>query len=188
MNDATQILAAWRNGDPDAPARLIPLVYEELKRQAAAYLRRERSDHTLQATALVHEAYLKLVDQDRADWNDRAHFCAVSAQLMRRILVEHARGRNAAKRGGGVERLSLEEAREIGQERDPDLTAIDEALKDFAASHPREGKIVEMKFFGGLTVAEIAVVLGVSEKTVIRDWKFAKLWLRREFTRETAHA
>jgi RNA polymerase sigma factor (TIGR02999 family) len=166
----------------------MPLVYEELKRRAAAYLRQERSDHTLQATALVHEAYLKLIDQDRASWRDRAHFCAISAQLMRRILIEHARGRNAEKRGGKLEKLYLDETREIAQERPPDLLALDDALQSFTETYPREGEVVEMKFFGGLQASEIATVLDVSEKTVLRDWNFAKLWLRRELAADAAHA
>ncbi len=180
MDDPTQILQAWNAGDHDAPARLMPLVYAELKQRAAAYLRRERTDHTLQATALVHEAYLKLVNQDRAHWQDRAHFCAISAKLMRRVLLEHARSRNAEKRGGQMEKLYLDETRELAQERGPDLLELDEALQSLAATYPREGEVVEMKFFGGLEASEIAAVLGVSEKTVLRDWNFAKLWLRRE--------
>lgn len=188
MDDVTQILAQWREGDKDAPARLMPLVYEELKRRAAAYLRQERPDHTLQATALVHEAYLKLVDQKRASWRDQAHFCAISARLMRRILIEHARGHNAEKRGGKLEKLYLDETRELAQEGAPDLVALDDALQSFTATYPREGGVVEMKFFGGLETSEIATVLDVSEKTVLRDWSFAKLWLRRELARGVAHA
>lgn len=180
MNDATQILLDWSAGDKDAPARLMPLVYEELKRRAAAYLSRERPDHTLQATALVHETYLKLVDQERVKWNDRAHFCAVSAGLMRRVLLEHARSRNAEKRGGKMEKLYLDETRELAQDDRPNLIELDDALKNLAATYPRESEVVEMKFFGGLAVNEIAEVLEVSEKTVLRDWNFAKLWLRRE--------
>ena len=166
----------------------MPLVYEELRQRAAAYLRRERPVHTLQATALVHEAYLKLVDQKRARWNDRAHFCAVSARVMRRVLIEHARGRNAEKRGGKQEKLYLDETRELMQERAPDLIALDDALQAFSSSYPREGEVVEMKFFGGLKAHEIAGVLAVSEKTVLRDWNFARLWLRRELFGKQAHA
>ncbi len=188
MNDATQILADWRQGDKDAPARLMPLVYEELKRRAADYLRRERPDHTLQATALVHEAYLKLVDQERASWNDRAHFCAVAAKLMRRILIEHARGHNAEKRGGKLEKVSLDQTRELGGERAPSLLALDDALKSFAVTYPREGEVVELKFFGGLEATEIAEALAISPRTVLRDWKFAKLWLRRELAGNPADA
>ncbi len=178
--DATQILHAWSAGDEDAPARLMPLVYAELQRRAASYLRQERPDHTLQATALVHEAYLKLVDQRRVDWKSRAHFCSVAARLMRRVLMEHARERNAAKRGGKLEKVYLDETRELAQERPPDLIALDEALQSCAVAYPREATVVELKFFGGLEAKEIAEVLGVSEKTVLRDWSFARLWLRRE--------
>lgn len=182
MNDATQILAEWSDGDEDAPGRLMPIVYEELRRRAAIYLRRERPDHTLQATALVHEAYLKIVDQHGASWKNRAHFCAVVAKVMRRVLMEHARGHNTEKRGGKLEKLYLDETRELVQERSPDLIALDDALQSFSATYPREGEVVEMKFFGGLRANEIAEVLEVSEKTVLRDWNFARLWLRRELT------
>src|SRR3954466_7707820 len=166
MNDATgqgvtQILKRWSDGDTNAPARLIPLVYEDLRRRAAEYLRRERPDHTLQATALVHEAYLKLVDQNHASWRDRAHFSSVAAHLMRRILVQHARMHNAEKRGGKWEKLYLDETRELSQERQPDLVALDDALQRFTAIYPREGMVVELKFFGGLEANEIAQVLDV---------------------------
>ena len=180
--DATQILKEWSEGDKDAPARLMPLIYEELRRRAAEYLRHERPDHTLQATALVHEAYLKLIDQNRVDWKSRAHFSGVAAQLMRRVLLEHARGRNAEKRGGKLEKLYLDETRELAQEWRPDLIALDDALQSFAASYPREGEVVELKFFGGLGAEEIGEVLKVSSKTVLRDWNFAKLWLCRELS------
>lgn len=176
----TQILQEWRGGDPSAPARLMPLVYEDLRRRAAEYLRHERPDHTLQATALVHETYLKLVDQSRANWKDRAHFASVAAHLMRRILVQHARAHNAEKRGGKLEKLCLDETRELSNERPPDLVALDDALQSFATDYPRESEVVEMKFFGGLEAKEIAEVLNVSAKTVLRDWSFAKLWLCRE--------
>src|SRR5207237_1233205 len=145
--DATQILKEWNEGDKDAPARLMPLIYEELRRRAADYLRRERPDHTLQATALVHEAYLKLIDQNRVDWKSRAHFCGVAAQLMRRVLMEYARGHNAEKRGGKLEKIYLDETRELSQERGPDLVALDDALQSFSATYPREGEVVELKFF-----------------------------------------
>jgi RNA polymerase sigma factor (TIGR02999 family) len=184
--DATQILEEWSAGDQEAPARLMPLVYEELRRRAAQYLRRERPDHTLQATALVHEAYLNLVDQNRATWKNRAHFGSVAASLMRRILVQHARTHNAEKRGGKLEKLYLDETRELGCERPPELVALDDALKTFTTTYPREGQVVELKFFGGLEANEIAKVLNVSAKTVLRDWNFAKLWLRRELTKNAA--
>jgi len=180
----TRILQEWSQGDEGAPARLMPLVYEELRRRAAEYLRRERPDHTLQATALVHEAYLKMVDQSRANWKDRAHFASVAAQLMRRILVQHARTHNAEKRGGKLVKIYLDETREMGTDRQPELIALDDALQGFAAAYPREGSVVELKFFGGLEAKEIAEVLGVSEKTILRDWNFAKLWLRRELMGE----
>jgi RNA polymerase sigma-70 factor, ECF subfamily len=180
--DVTQILQAWSEGDQSAPERLMPMVYQELRRLAGDYLRRERPDHTLQATALVHEAYLKLVDQNRVDWKNRAHFCGVAAQLMRRVLMEHARAHNAAKRGGKMEKLYLDETRELAQERAPDLVALDDALKSLATTFPRESKVVELKFFGGLEAKEIAEVLQVSTKTVLRDWNFAKLWLCRALT------
>lgn len=186
--DATQILKEWSEGDKDAPARLMPLIYEELRRRAAEYLRHERPDHTLQATALVHEAYLKLIDQNRVDWKTRAHFCGVAAQLMRRVLLEHARGHNTEKRGGKLEKLRLDETRELSDERAPDLIALDDALKSFTSTYPREGNVVELKFFGGLQANEIAEVLDVSQKTVLRDWNFAKLWLRRELGGDRACA
>ena len=163
----------------------MPLVYQELRRLAGDYLRRERPDHTLQATALVHEAYIKLVDQNRVDWRNRAHFSGIAAQLMRRVLMEYARARNAEKRGGKREKLYLDETRELVQERAPDLIALDDALKSFASTFPRECEVVELKFFGGLEAKEIAEVLHVSTKTILRDWKFAKLWLCRELSDTT---
>jgi RNA polymerase sigma factor (TIGR02999 family) len=187
-DEITQILKEWSLGEQDAPARLMPLVYEELRRRAAEYLRNERPDHTLQATALVHEAYLKLVDQSRANWKDRAHFASVAAHLMRRILVQHARTHNAEKRGGKLEKLYLDETRELSCDQRPDLVELDDALQSFAATYPREGQVVELKFFGGLEVNEIATVLSVSAKAVSRDWHFAKLWLRRELKGSAAHA
>jgi len=165
----------------------MPLVYEELRRRAMQYLRAERPDHTLQATALVHEAYLELVDQTRANWKDRAHFASVAAHLMRRILVQHARSHNAAKRGGKWEKLYLDETQELACAQRPDLVALDEALQSFAATYPREGAIVELKFFGGLETNQIAEVLQISPKAVARDWHFAKLWLRRELRENDAH-
>lgn len=183
--DVTQILQAWSEGDETAPGRLMPVVYAELRRLAAQYLRRERDDHTLQATALVHEAYLKLVDEKRVTWKNRAHFCGIAARLMRQILMEHARGHNAAKRGGQLQKLYLEETQHLARERAPDLVALDDALKSFALSHPRESEVVELKFFGGLDAREIAEVLHVSAKTVSRDWSFAKVWLVRHL-REAA--
>ncbi|MDP9098748.1 MAG: sigma-70 family RNA polymerase sigma factor [Verrucomicrobiota bacterium] len=185
--EVTQLLQGWNLGDKNAAACLMPLVYEELRRRAAEFLRQERPDHTLQATALVHEAYLKLVDQTRANWKDRAHFASVAAHLMRRILVQHARDHNAAKRGGKLEKLYLDETRELSCEQRPDLVALDDVLEGFAATYPREGRVVELKFFGGLETNEIAEVLDVSAKAVSRDWHFAKLWLRRELKGSIAH-
>ena len=182
--DVTEILHAWNRGDPEAAGRLMPFVYEELRRRAADCLRRERKDHTLQPTALVHEAYVKLVGQSRAEWKNRAHFCSVAAQLMRRILVKHAETHNADKRGGKMRKIYLDETRELAQERAPDLLALDDALKSLAVSHPRESEIVELKFFGGLNAKEIGEVLNISTKTVLRDWQFAKAWLNRQLARE----
>ena len=184
--DVTQILHAWSAGDTSAPARLMPVVYDELRRLARVYIARERTDHTLQPTALVHEAYLRLVDQTRANWKNRAQFCGVAAQIMRRILVQHARDRQRQKRGGEWEKVYIDETRELGQQRAPDLVALDDALKRFAATYPRESKVVELKFFGGLEAKEVAETLKVSTKTVLRDWGFAKLWLSRELTQNAA--
>ena len=184
QSNVTQILRDWNEGDADAPARLMPLVYEELRRRAADCLRRERTDHTLQPTALVHEAYVKLVEQNRAQWKDRAHFCSVAAQLMRRILVKYAEAHNADKRGGQLKKIYLDETRELAQERAPDLLSLDDALKSLAVSHPRESEIVELKFFGGLNAKEIGELLNVSTKTVLRDWQFAKAWLNRHLASE----
>ena len=184
QSNVTQILRDWNEGDAEAPARLMPLVYEELRRRAADCLRRERRDHTLQPTALVHEAYVKLVEQNRAQWKDRTHFCSVAAQLMRRILVKYAEAHNADKRGGQLQKIYLDETRELAQERAPDLLALDDALKNLAVSHPRESEIVELKFFGGLNAKEIGEVLNVSTKTVLRDWQFAKAWLNRHLASE----
>lgn len=187
-SDVTQILREWNQGDPEAAARLMPLVYEELRRRAVDCLRRERRDHTLQPTALVHEAYVKLVGQNRAQWKSRVHFCSVAAQLMRRILVKYAEARNADKRGGRMRKIYLDETRELAQGQPPDLLALDDALKSLAVSHPRESEIVELKFFGGLNAKEIGEVLNVSTKTVLRDWQFAKAWLRRQLAREELYA
>jgi RNA polymerase sigma-70 factor, ECF subfamily len=186
--EATQILERWSEGDKDAAERLMPIVYEELRRRAAEYLRHERPDHTLQATALVHEAYLKLVDQHRANWKDRAHFCTVAASLMRRVLVQHARDHNRQKRGGKWQKVYLDETRELGQENPTELLALDDALQSFAVSYPRESKVVELKFFGGMETRETAEVLKISEKTVLRDWNFAKVWLCRELRQQDVHA
>ena len=184
--EVTRLLHAWGEGDETAPEQLIPLVYDELRVLASRYLRRERADHTLQATALVHEAYLQMVDQTRATWKDRAHFSGVAARLMRRILVDHARTCNRQKRGGGWEKVYLDETRELGSDTSPDLVAVDEVLREFARSYPREGSVVEMKFFAGMEAKEIAHALNISLRTVMRDWSFAKAWLSRELTQSLA--
>lgn len=178
-HEVTQILQEWNTSD-DAQARLMPLVYDELRRLAQRYLRRERPDHTLQPTALVHEAYLRLVDQSRVEWQNRAHFYHVAAQMMRRILIDHARAHASEKRGGHEPRLSLNEADILPQERASDLLALDEALKRLAETDERKSRVVELRFFGGLSVKESAEVLGVHTATVERDWVVAKAWLYRE--------
>lgn len=186
--DVTALLLNWQNGDDDdASARLMPLVYEELRRVARSYLRRERDDHTLQATALVHEAYLRLIDDTKVTWQDRAHFYGVAARLMRQILIQHARARHAAKRGGtGQIKLSLEQAPELATDCAVELVALDDALVDFTKIYPRKSKVVEMKFFGGMEAKQISEVLQISEKTVARDWNFARLWLSRELRNDAA--
>ena len=184
--DVTQILLDWSKGDGTAPEKLMPLVYEELRRLARNYIARERSDHTLQATALVHEAYLHLADQTQLSWKDRAHFYGIAARLMRRILVDHARAHNAVKRGGLEQKLSLDEARELPMKETVELVALDGALENFSQNYPRKSEVVELKFFGGLETKEISEVLHISEKTVLRDWNFAKLWLCRALTQNAA--
>jgi RNA polymerase sigma factor (TIGR02999 family) len=161
----------------------MPLVYAELRRLARSYLQRERESHTLQPTALVHEAYLRLVDQTRVTWENRAHFFGVAAQLMRRILVDHARARDAVKRGGSAVKLSLEEGHFRPEASEGDLLALDEALERLGATDARMSRVVEMRFFGGLSEAETAEVLGISDRTVRRDWQMAKLWLYRELSK-----
>ncbi|MGI8436175.1 MAG: sigma-70 family RNA polymerase sigma factor [Chthoniobacterales bacterium] len=182
----THILTDWSEGDPGAPERLMPLVYEELRRLARSYLDRERPDHTLQATALVHEAYLQLVDQRTATWQNRAHFLGVAAQSMRHILVDHARSHRAEKRGGDREKLAFDEGLDFSDERAIDLVALDDALKDLATFDQRQSEIVEMRFFGGLTNEEIGEVLQISPRTIKRDWRLARAWLRREILGEGA--
>jgi RNA polymerase sigma factor (TIGR02999 family) len=186
--NVTRILQEWNRGDESATDRLMPIVYEELRRRAAEFLRNERPDHTLQATALVHEAYLELVDQKRVTWQNRAHFRGVAAHLMRRILVQHARAHNAEKRGGKLQKVYLDETRELAQKQTSDLVELDGALQSLAVAFPRESQVVEFKFFGGMEAREIAEVLQVSEKTVLRDWNFAKVWLCRELTQRRTHA
>src|SRR5262245_52319374 len=177
--EVTQMLLAWGDGDPHALDTLLPLTYEELRRLARRYLQRERPEHTLQPTALVHEAYLRLVDQKEVRWQNRAHFLGIAAEAMRRILVEHARAHRRAKRGGGPRRVSLEDTVGLSNERGLDLVALDDALASLAALDPRKSRVVELRFFGGLTTEETAQVLGVSTATVERELYVAKLWLRR---------
>jgi RNA polymerase sigma factor (TIGR02999 family) len=181
--DVSALLRAWSGGDLNAMQALTPIVYDELHRLARHYMRRERPGHSLQATALVNEAYMRLADYTRMQWQDRAHFFAVSAQVMRRILVEHARRHNV-KRGRGVQHVSLEDAVVVGggEQEETDLVAIDDALVALARIDPRKVQIVEMRFFGGLTVEEIGEVLDVSTGTVKRDWRAAKAWLHRELS------
>ncbi len=178
----TRLLRNWARGDEDAASELFPIVYAELRRLARRYMTRERPNHTLQTTALIHEAYLRLANQTRADWQNRAQFFAVAAQMMRRILVDHARSRAYRKRGGTVEKatLALEEQVVVAPEREPDLVALDSALQRLAAFDQRKAKVVELRYFGGLEMQEIAEVLGVSTVTITRDWKMAKAWLRQE--------
>ena len=183
VEDVTALLRAWSEGDRQALDALTPIVHAELRRLAQRYMRRERQDHSLQATALVNEAYLRLVDCTRMQWKDRAHFFAVSARLMRRILVDHAR-RNNVKRGRGVPHVSFDET-VVVQESNADLVALDEAMDALAQLDPRKVQVVEMRFFGGLSVEETAEVLEVSPVTVRRDWSSAKIWLYRELTRHS---
>lgn len=179
--DVSRLLRAWSEGDRSALDRLTPIVYQELRRLAGRYLRGERAGHSLQTTALVNEAYMRLVDYRRMQWQDRAHFFAVSAQLMRRILVEHARRHNL-KRGGGVQHISLDQAAVVGSDRAEDLVALDEAMKELARMDARKAQVVELRFFGGLSVEETAEALKISPVTVMRDWSTAKAWLYREMT------
>jgi RNA polymerase sigma-70 factor, ECF subfamily len=179
--EVSALLRAWSAGDRGALERLTPIVYDELHRLAGVYMKRERPGHSLQTTALVNEAYMRLVDYKHMQWQNRAHFFAVSAQLMRRILVEHARRHNL-KRGGGAEHVSLEEAAVVGGERAADMVALDDAMKALARIDPRKAQVVEMRFFGGLGVEETAKVLKVSAITVMRDWSTAKAWLYRELS------
>jgi RNA polymerase sigma factor (TIGR02999 family) len=178
--EVTQVLLSWNERDANAAERLMPLVYDELRRLARSYLQRERSDHTLQATGLVHEAYLRLVDQSTTSWQNRAHFFSVAAQVMRRILVDHARARQAAKRGGVREKLQFDEEIAAAEERAVDLISLDDALQNLVTFDDRKSRIVELRFFGGLTIEEIAEVLEISPRTIRREWRLAKAWLRRE--------
>jgi RNA polymerase sigma factor (TIGR02999 family) len=179
----TRLLIDWRGGDPDAFEQLVPLVHEELRRVARRHMARERVGHTLQATALVNEAYMRLIDVRQVNWQDRAHFFAMSSRLMRRILVDFARSKGSQKRGGDEQKVSFDEALVVSQEANQDLVAVDDALNALAAFDARKAQVVEMRFFGGLSVEETAEALKVSPETVMRDWKFAKAWLLRELSR-----
>src|SRR5437016_5428592 len=178
--DVTVLLRQFSDGNQEVLAELIPLVYDELRRLAAYHLRQERRNHTLQATALVHEAYLRLVDQRRVDWKNRSHFFGVAAHLMRRILLMHARRHHAAKRGGSVPRISLDDAVVFTREQSADLLALDELLNRLAELDPQQARVVELRFFGGLSVEETANLMEISTVTVKRDWAMAKAWLARE--------
>ena len=182
----TELLAKWRAGDQEALDALVPLVYNELRKAAHRYLRNERPAHTLQSTALVHEAYLRLRRQEVKEFENRAHFLAISAQLMRQILVEYARGRNAAKRNAGY-RVVLDDTVNLFKARSVDLVALDDALKELARLDPRQSRVVELRFFGGLSTEETAAVLGISSATVKRDWSTARIWLRHQMTRTGSH-
>jgi len=181
--DVTALLQRWSHGDRAAVDQLTPLVYTELRRLARNYLRRERPDHTLRSSDLVHEAYLRLVDQRDARWQDRAHFFAVSAQIMRRILVDHARARRREKRGSGAPVLALNEAIDLPESRGLELIALDDALDDLAKLDRQQSRVVELRFFTGLSIEETAEVLGISKATANRDWVTARAWLIRELSR-----
>jgi RNA polymerase sigma factor (TIGR02999 family) len=183
--DITALLGQWQSGDHAALNELTPLVYKELRRLAQSYLNRERPGHTLQGTALVHEAYLRLMDQRQVQWRDRNHFFALSAELIRRILVDHARSKMAGKRGGDQVKLSLDEGIDLSSSRDVDLIALDDALQLLARTDPQQSRIVELRYFAGLTIEETAEVLNVSPATVKRDWVVAKAFLKREMVRRS---
>jgi len=180
----TQLLERWGNGNKEVLDELLPIVYDELRRQAARYLRRERAGHTLQTTALIHEAYIRLVDQRNVQWQNRAHFFGIASQLMRRILVDHARTKKRAKRGGSDIRVSLTDVAVAVKGEDLDVLAVDEALERLEAIDKQQARIVELRFFSGLTVEETAEVLSISPATVKRDWSMAKAWLHREISNE----
>ena len=182
----TDLLAKWRAGDQEALDALVPLVYSELRKAAHRYLRNERPAHTLQSTALVHEAYLRLRRQEVQEFENHAHFLAVSAQLMRQVLVEYARGRNAAKRNAGY-RVMLDDTVNLFKARSVDLISLDDALKELACLDPRQSRVVELRFFGGLSTEETAAVLGISSATVKRDWSTARIWLRHQMARSGSH-
>jgi RNA polymerase sigma factor (TIGR02999 family) len=176
----TRLLLAWRQGKQDALDQLIPIVYEELRQQAHRYLQREQRGHSLQTTALINETYLRLLDCNKIGWKNRAHFFAITAQMMRRILVDYARSRRSQKRGGGLEKTTLDEKLTFSTARNSDLVALDDALNALALIDERRSRVVELRFFGGLSIEETAEVLGVCPDTVVRDWRLAKVWLARE--------
>jgi len=182
--DVTELLRAWRDGDEQALAELLPLVESELRRLARSYMSRERQDHTLQTTALVNEAYVRLTDASRLPWQSRAHFFGIAARLMRRVLVDYARARGYQKRGGGIDHVSLDDAVAVTPPPDFDVVALDRALEKLMVVDERKSRVIELRFFGGLSVDETAEVLGVSPDTVKRDWRMAKLWLLRELASE----
>src|SRR5256712_1490221 len=182
-HEVTQLLMDWGNWNKAAAEKLIPVVYEELHRLAHQYMNKERPGHTLQTSALVNEAYLRLIDQKQVHWQNRAHFFGIAAQLMRRILVDYARNRRYAKRGGGALKVSLDEAAMVSQDRAAELIALDEALQNLTAIDPRRSQVVELRFFGGLSIEETAEVIKISRNTVIRDWTMAKAWLFREISK-----
>ncbi len=185
-NEITELLVAWSGGDKKALDELMQIVYEELRRLAHRQLAKERQDHTLQTTALVNEAYLKLVDQKRMKWQSRSHFFALSSQLMRRILVDYARSRQYAKRGGGASALPLDEGLIVAPERAAEMIALDEALTELAKHDERKARIVELRFFAGMSIDETSELLGVSPGTVMKDWTLAKAWLQREMDRSSS--
>ncbi len=184
--EITRLLINWRNGDKAALDQLTPLVYEELRRLARGFMRRERHDHTLQTSALINEAYLRLVDQDETNWQNRAHFFAVAAQIMRHILVDHARSHGYEKRGAGAQKVGLDEVMVISEDRARELVELDEALTSLATVDPRKSRIIELRFFGGLNIDETAEVMELSPTTVQREWRAAKAWLRRFIKGEVA--
>jgi RNA polymerase sigma-70 factor (ECF subfamily) len=187
-HSVTQLLLAWRQGDAAAFDQLVPVVHQKLRRLARHYMAGQRPGHTLQATALINEAYMRLIDCGQVNWKDRAHFFAISARMMRRVLVEFARSRQYQKRGGGARKTSLDEAVIASPERGQDLLALDDALQAFAAEYPRQAQVVELRFFGGLSVEETAEVLRLSAITVMRDWQLAKVWLARELKKRDSNA
>jgi len=185
-HEVTQLLTDWGNGNQAAADKLMPLVYEELRRLAHQYMNKERPGHTLQTSALVNEAYLRLIDQKQVHWQNRAHFFGIAAQLMRRILVDYARSRRYQKRGGEAQQVELNEAMIVSRERAADVIALDDALKSLAEFDARKSQIVELRFFGGLSIEETAQALAISPGTVMRDWTLAKAWLRKEITSQNS--